>query len=1741
MNKFKFLDKVVANYVLIMVVCILCTINSQAQGPTSPEASSFEPVDATDMVSLGTGDLTYVLPLLNVPSPEGGYPLALSYHAGIAMDQESSWVGLGWTLNPGAINRSVNGYPDDWKDARFKEYFYDSGDQATYLSASLGYTSFTTGGGSVGVSISHSDDKGFGGAVSFGFGVGENASVNGSLGSDGASVGASIGIKETPFSIGGSVGTNGFGLSGGIGWEEKSGKKGMYYNQSFSLGLNSSWSGDISVNANYGKGEGSKKNSIGINLSSKGISVTGKIKGVGTGANFAFENAVSQSDYNIKKSGWFIPLYIPTAEGMITASFGYQKIEYYLDKLETTGVSGPLYFKGLEATTGRWECSYNNGPLNFKHHVDPGHTHPNVDSYVVNYINDVDSFGDIYEVDFNGTSNNTLELDRNNAVFPNYDNYRVTAQGISGSMKPTLYRNAALQGLRKDIEESGSYNSDYEISYKTQNNTNAGFNIEPEFHFENEYSSSLLVDPANFNNSNSNISIFDYLDSAPSIEEERKRGGRYVESFTNTELSTSAAYTTGLLKANATINYGDITNFDPDGIGAFKVTTPDGKTYHYSIPVYNHEVVSRQYGMIASRPGEEQAFFEKRQLKKYATHWLLTAITGPDFVDINGNNLADDDDYGYWVTMDYGKWSNGYIWYAPHGEEYSVDSSNPDLKYYTWGRKEIYYLDKVITRTHTALFIKEERNDSQGKQLFYKHRLDKNTNKTISFKGQSLLRLREVILLDNDEASSISKNNVGSLSSIPAPNFSETVTFYDKIYEDGDSKVINYSMQNNVLDINDFTSLNTLRDKSLKIVDFSGYSYDLASGAPYTFGGVNGRLTLNHVTFKGKGGVQLKPSYNFEYHLGSYYLNQKDKWGYNKFYPKVWNLREITMPTGGKIEIEYEPKTFISATEHELFFDGVVSNGNEITIHSDEPFSDYNVSSNSQLPVSYIEFQSCTEHDNAGNPLIDHVLYDYKSFYGMATVISVSNAGKTLTLRFNGDPTLHTDVYSSKTSCSDLSSDYPEIARVTIPTGDYSAGVRVKSVKTTDGFAEYRTDYDYSIPGTSNTSGIVSYVPYINEVTNEVPYGMELPPPVPMYGHVKTTSYGTNNESLGYTQYEFKVLPIKHNVTNVGFQDVLELSPAPQSSSSSGNFAVLLKNIELKDNMASLGQLLSKASYNNYGQLLSKTINNYKSTENISQGITQESFQTYKEIDYENNNNGSDRWLISSSTRTTYPSVLESTTVIQGGFTSTTYFDTYDEISSQLLETRTESSDGTEFKTETIPAYTKYSDLGSKADNVNNKNMLTQEAMTKSYINQSGSWKETGVGITTWKPDVYSYNVNGAILSTDVWRKHKTFTWNGQLDGNGVYVNFSGEDDGFNWNVNAGSQAAQWKQLSEITKYDEYSLPLESVDINGNYAATKMGDRNTKVMAVANAAYQEMFYSGAEYLDGSTFDDGISSVGRTLVKAHTGKYSIEVSTQQGFKTDLLSGHRAGRYKISVWASKDNYTNAKVFDGLSLKSFNGEVIPSGDWVLLNHYVDWDTNSKTVYVKANSGTIFFDDFRIHPVTSSMVTYVYNDWEELEAVLGANNLSTTYEYDAIGRLVRTFSEVVDDTNLTGGFKKVAEHIYQFSNPIEGVIQPLFATVTYGASNATHQEFIATVTGGSGNYSFKWYKGIGDSSTQFETAWSSTSPNFDWTNLSGCDTRYVKLVVTDNQYGYLGESIRVIRNNNECDSGSGGGNPQN
>lgn len=79
-------------------------------GPKQPEAKAVEPIGTTNMVDPFTGNFSYNIPLLDV----GGYPINISYSSDPSMEQDASWVGLGWNIGVGNIDRTVRGLPDDF-------------------------------------------------------------------------------------------------------------------------------------------------------------------------------------------------------------------------------------------------------------------------------------------------------------------------------------------------------------------------------------------------------------------------------------------------------------------------------------------------------------------------------------------------------------------------------------------------------------------------------------------------------------------------------------------------------------------------------------------------------------------------------------------------------------------------------------------------------------------------------------------------------------------------------------------------------------------------------------------------------------------------------------------------------------------------------------------------------------------------------------------------------------------------------------------------------------------------------------------------------------------------------------------------------------------------------------------------------------------------------------------------------------------------------------------------------------------------------------------------------------------------------------------------------------------------------------------------------------------------------------------------------------------------------------------
>ncbi|MTI19575.1 hypothetical protein E1176_00930, partial [Fulvivirga sp. RKSG066] len=307
-------------------------------GPTAPETTSFEPVDTTDMVNLSTGDFVYNMPLLEVPGPSGGYPLNLSYHAGIKPNQEASWVGLGWTLNPGAINRFVNGFPDDHKSAiRTTRDYWEGGITRVY-SAGVGVCGVNA---SLTVATDTYRGVGVGGQFGFGYEVGP--------------VTAKAGVGISPY--------GGASANLGVSYD--------FHGASAQVGVSTNFKSE----SGYG---GINAPLMGVSMSSNDTKPALKVAGISANLNNS-----KAGNITTKSSGFGVTIPI----GYVTISLGYKYHRYYSDEsldYETRGVLHDGSILGVDDSYALHD------PESFKKNVktanpeeEPGGAFPAYDSYSV--------------------------------------------------------------------------------------------------------------------------------------------------------------------------------------------------------------------------------------------------------------------------------------------------------------------------------------------------------------------------------------------------------------------------------------------------------------------------------------------------------------------------------------------------------------------------------------------------------------------------------------------------------------------------------------------------------------------------------------------------------------------------------------------------------------------------------------------------------------------------------------------------------------------------------------------------------------------------------------------------------------------------------------------------------------------------------------------------------------------------------------------------------------------------------------------------------------------------------------------------------------------------------------------------------------------------------------------------------------------------------------------------------------
>lgn len=815
------LKKAIAAFMLLSVLneVLAPTIAfALTAGPTMPEATNFEPVDTTDMVNPLSGSFTYNAPLLEVPGPEGSYPLSLAYHGGVTPDEEASWVGLGWSLNPGAISRNVNGYPDDWNAATGSGGYttnYWSGGKTTSYSIGIG-VGFQGSPASVNFGLQFASD------TYRGFGVGVNAGFSN--------------FQSGPFALGGSVGISPYG----------GGYAGLGISYAAGSGVISAGS-TLGLQTNFHSVSGSVSTGVGVNGKSiLGASIsTSNIRPslvVGSGSASYVNN---QNAGKISTDSWTWGITIPIAN-LLSVSLGYTVQRYW------------------SATTDTYTA---NGVLNQRSSLTGDFTNTDDDNYSIpDPIN-------------SSTVNDSRLVPGGN--FPNFDDYNVTAQGLGGSIRPYIFSSLLFNQNRMNNQDHthDSFNENF-----PKNATPNPIGKKWQFRFVNDLSNDYrqqhpwvsdeqFAFDANpqYGNNDGN---YGYEPTTNRLE-----GTNHIEYFTNDQINSQYAASRGFIDCKT--QTAGFTRAGGAQIGGFMITNASGVTYHYALPAYSSgEQVHSQ--IINSAPNG----FSSNDVYKntpYAYTWYLTAITGPDYISRGTLGTISSNDWGYWVKFDYGHWALNYAWQTP------LQGMTPDLdnqfQSYSRGLKDVYYLDAVETRTHTAIFEKEIRADGQDEAGFEGYSPDCVSGKWYS---RSSLRLNNIYLFQNDQlpATIDQIRNSGTL-------YQTSVTITGT-YPPGQGDLDNpqYVPQTcsvtdqpvngqNVIDKYDITP--DIVSKCLRKISFN-YDYSLAPGVPNNDndpGGLNryfsqgvtppkqpyGKLTLLSVDFQGKGGVQLTPPTKFNYDL----------------------------------------------------------------------------------------------------------------------------------------------------------------------------------------------------------------------------------------------------------------------------------------------------------------------------------------------------------------------------------------------------------------------------------------------------------------------------------------------------------------------------------------------------------------------------------------------------------------------------------------------------------------------------------------------------------------------------------------------------------------------------------------------------------------------------------------------------------------------------------------------------------
>lgn len=950
-------------------------------GPAQEEFASFEPASTTDMVDLYTGDYNYNIPLLSVPGPNGGYPINLAYHSGIGMEQEASWVGLGWTLNVGAINRNLRGLPDDFNGDNIIKTQYIKNNITTSLNIPLKAYSErmgmpTSGNNKHNLQVYYNNYRGLGMRYTFSATAGNESAHGGANISFDSQNGMGIGLNfDVSKEAKKSLALSGFGL--GLNYNSRQGL------QSFNI------SGSGKYPTKHIKGETSKLSfatvfgvpKTNMNTASTTVPFTLRIKDAsyifGFRSMFPISGTVSTSKVenngveNIGAEG-----YLNTSgQANVLKDFSRQEIEYSkkVPHLATSSFTYDLYTQTGQGTGSMFRPYLNTfGVLSDpqkvnKERVLGGGLEVGFHAEVIPFIITLNSAHIGVDFEYGSGQNSSgpwTQINNGDDWGPNLGNLRAwQSENNKIDYEPYYFQVIG--------EKTGHHAEEDQLADNLGKDLALRFKLEKEIHDNSWLGRHFKATDALLNEEwEASLPTFPSYSLTGSNQTKQKSTQKRAKRATSIEPLTTAqsneygfskkvTYTDASGTGNPTLNVTKDFTKPSHHISEISMLQGDGLRYVYGLPAYNNsqaenlfavdQIPKNTTGADDIINGSEvivnggttgginvnstyNEFVSKTELPQYAHSWLLTSLLSADYLDVTGNGPTEDD-FGYWVKFNYKKTATNFKWRIPYTKANFLDGLKNELNdnkgSYTYGTKDIYVLESIETKTHISVFETSDRKDGIEAYSEYSNGYPAENN------GRGTQTMKKL-----DKIKLFTKREYAKTLPIPTkvvnleysydlcpevPNNNRVEEIVSTTNANGERIDVNLNQKKGKLTLKKlyFTYQNSIRGKMSPYVFNYGDINSQQDNPDYDKENMdrwgNFKNTKEYEYSSGNSTVITYPYIDHPYteQDPEYYAstNPTDPANYSSttslaLKPAQWTLKQISLPTGGTLTMEYEPDDY---------------------------------------------------------------------------------------------------------------------------------------------------------------------------------------------------------------------------------------------------------------------------------------------------------------------------------------------------------------------------------------------------------------------------------------------------------------------------------------------------------------------------------------------------------------------------------------------------------------------------------------------------------------------------------------------------------------------------------------------------------------------------------------------------------------------------------------------------------------